>query len=60
LADHRDLKDKLADIPVKTIGTLSEAMCAVIQHYSYATLQSLTSFAYFVQAVAAVQKALYG
>jgi len=56
----RDLKDKLADIPVKTIGALSEAICAVIQHYSHATLQSLTSFAYFVQAVAAVQKALYG
>ena len=56
----RDLKDKLSDIPVKTIDALSEAMCAIIQHYSHATLQSLTSFAYFVQAVAAVQKALYG
>lgn len=56
----RDLKDKLADIPVKTIDALSEAMGALIQTYSHAMLQSLTSFAYFVQAVAAVQKALYG
>jgi transposase len=56
----RDLKDKLADIPVKTITALSEAMDTVIQHYSHATLQSLTSFAYFVHAVEAVQKALYG
>jgi putative transposase len=56
----RDLKDKLADIPVKTIVALSEAMSAIIQHYSPTTLQSLTSFAYFVQAVEAVQKALYG
>jgi transposase len=56
----RDLKDKRADIPVKTIDALSAAMCALIQHYSHATLQSLTSVAYCVQAVAAVQKALYG
>lgn len=56
----RDLKDKLADIPVKTIAALSEAMCTIIQHYSLATLQSLTSFPYFVHAVEAVQKARYG
>jgi putative transposase len=56
----RDLKDKLSDIPVKTIEALSAAMGAIIQHYSHATLQSLTSFAYFVHAVEAVQKALYG
>jgi hypothetical protein len=56
----RDRKDKLADIAVKTIDALSEAMCALIQHDSHAMLQSLTSFAYVVQAVAAVQKALYG
>lgn len=56
----RDLKDKLSDIPVKTIDALSAAMGAIIQHYSHATLQSLTSFAYFVHAVEAVQKALYG
>ena len=57
---ERWLKDKLADITVKTIVTWSEAMCTIIQHYSHATLQSLTSFAYFVHAVEAVQKALYG
>jgi putative transposase len=56
----RDLKDKLADIPVKTITALSEAMGTIIQQYSHETLQSLTSFAYFVHAVEAVQKALYG
>ena len=56
----RDLKDKLADIPVKTIAELSDALCTIIQHYSHATLHSLTSFAYFVQAVETAQKALYG
>ena len=56
----RDLKDKLADVPAKTLAALSDTMCAIIQHYSSATLQSLTSFAYFVQAVETVQQALYG
>ena len=56
----RDLKDKLADVSIQTIQELSDAMCSIIQHYSQATLQSLTSFAYFVQAVATAQKALYG
>jgi transposase len=56
----RDLKDQLADIPVQTIAALSDAMCAIIQRYSPATLYSLTSFTYFVQAVETVQKALYG
>ena len=56
----RDLKDKLADIPVKTIAALSDALCSIIQHYSHATLQSLTSFAYFVHAVETAQEALYG
>jgi putative transposase len=56
----RDLKDKLADVPVKTIAELSNAMCAIIQTYSHATLQSLTSFTYFVHAVETAQKALYG
>lgn len=56
----RDLKDKLADIPVTTITELSDALCTIIQHYSHATLQSLTSFAYFVHAVETVQKAFYG
>jgi transposase len=55
----RDLKDKLADVPVNTLEELSEAMGAIIQNYSQATLQSLTSFPYFVQAVAHVQKAIY-
>jgi transposase len=56
----RDLKDQLADVPAKTITALSDAMCAIIQRYSPATLHSLTSFTYFVQAVETVQKALYG
>jgi transposase len=55
----RDLKDKLADVPAKTIAALSDAMCAIIQSYSPATLHSLTSFTYFVQAVETVQKVLY-
>jgi transposase len=55
----RDRKAKLADIPVKTIAELSDAMCSIIQPYSPATLQSLTSFAYFVQAVETAQKAIY-
>jgi transposase len=56
----RDLKDQLADISVQTIAALSDAMCAIIQRYSPATLHSLTSFPYFVHAVETVQKALYG
>ena len=56
----RDLKDKLADVPVKTLAELSDAMCTIIQHYSSATLQSLTNFAYFVQAVEMAQQTLYG
>jgi transposase len=56
----RDLKDKLADVPAQSLAALSDAMCAVIQHYSSATLHSLTSFAYFVHAVETVQQALYG
>ena len=55
----RDRKDKLAAIPVKTIAALSEAMGSIIQHYLPATLQSLTSFAYFVQAVETAQQAIY-
>ena len=56
----RDLKDQLADTPVQTIAALSDAMCAIIQRYSPATLYSLTSFTYFVQVVETVQKTLYG
>lgn len=55
----RDLKDKLADVPVTTIAEWSDALCAMIQNYSQAALQSLTSFPYFVQAVAIAQKAIY-
>src|SRR5262245_28621397 len=55
----RDRKDQLADVPAKTIAALSGAMGALIQHYSPATLHSLTSCTYFVQAVETVQKALY-
>ena len=56
----RDLKDKLADIPAKTIAALSDALCSTIHNYSPATLQSLTSLPYCVPAVATAQKALYG
>ena len=56
----RDLTDKLADNPVKTITELSDALCAIIQHYSHATLRALTGFAYFVRAVETAQKTLYG
>ena len=56
----RDLKDKLADVPATTMAAWSDAMCAIIQSYAPATLHSLTSFTYFVQAVEMAQKALYG
>ena len=55
----RDLKDKLSDVPVQTIAALAEAMGAVIQNSSQATLHSLTSCPYCVQAVAHVQKTIY-
>jgi putative transposase len=55
----RDLTDQLADVPVTTVAELSDALCARIQNYSQAALQSLTSFPYFVQAVATAQKASY-
>lgn len=55
----RDLKDKLADISAQTIDALSEAVCVIIQNYAHATLQSLTGFPYFVQAVATAQQAIY-
>ena len=55
----RDLKDQLADIPT-TITEWSDALCAIMQNYSHAPLQSLTSFAYFVHAVETAQKAFYG
>ena len=55
----RDLKDKLADCMAKTLDELSDAVGALIQNYSHATLKSLTSFTYFVQAVEAAQKTIY-
>jgi hypothetical protein len=51
----RDLKDKPAYINFSTIIEWSDALCAIIQQYAYATLQSLTSFAYFIHAVEAAQ-----
>jgi DDE superfamily endonuclease len=47
----RDLKDQLAHSVAKTLDALSDTVCGVIQRYSQAALQSLTGFAYFVQAV---------
>ena len=55
----RDLKDQLADISAHTIEALSDAVCAIIPNYAHATLQSLTSVPYFVQAIATAQKAIY-
>jgi hypothetical protein len=47
----RDLKDQLAGTVSKSLDALSDPVCRLIQHYSHAVLQSLTGFAYFVQAV---------
>jgi len=47
----RDLKDQLATSVAKTLDALSDTVCSVMQRYSQAALQSLTGFAYFVQAV---------
>ncbi len=52
----RDLKDKLADRVLQTLEALSDAVCSIIQSYSDAVLQSLTGFAYFVQAVENARK----
>jgi transposase len=56
----RDLKDKLADLRATTLDELSDTVCSLMQNYSHATLQSLTSFTYFVQAVKTAQEAIYG
>ena len=56
----RDLKDQLAAISPKTLAELSDAVCSIIQHYANTTLQSLTGFTYFIQAVETAQKVLYG
>jgi transposase len=55
----RDLKDKLADGTAKTLDALSDVGCAIMQNYVNATLQLLTSFAYFIHAVETAQKAIY-
>ncbi len=55
----RDLKDKLADRMLKTLDELSNAMCTIIQTYTPAMLQSLTGFAYFVQAIDTARRSLY-
>jgi hypothetical protein len=47
----RDLKDKLADCTVQTLDALSAVSGLLLQSYSQTALQSLTSYAYFVQAV---------
>jgi hypothetical protein len=47
----RDLKDQLANTVAKTLDALSDPVCSLIQNYSPAALQSLTSCAYFVQSV---------
>jgi hypothetical protein len=47
----RDLKDQLADTVAKTLDALSDTVCHLIQNYAPAVLKSLTSFAYFGQAV---------
>jgi hypothetical protein len=47
----RDLKDQLADCTVRTLDELSEVVGRILRSYSQAALQSLTGFAYFVQAV---------
>jgi hypothetical protein len=46
-----DHKYKLADVPPQTLVELSDALCAIIQHSSSTTLQSLTNVAYFVQEI---------
>ncbi len=56
----RDLKDRLADITSKTLEELSQTVCRLIQDYSRTTLQSLTGYAYFVQAVQATRHTAKG
>jgi hypothetical protein len=47
----RDLKDQLADCTVRTLDELSEGVGRILRSHSQAALQSLTGFAYVVQAV---------
>ena len=56
----RALQETRADIPTTPITELSDARCATRPNSSHATLQSLTSFAYFVHTVETVPQASYG
>jgi hypothetical protein len=47
----RELKDKLADCTVQTLDALSAVSGQLLQSYAPTALQSLTGYAYFVQAV---------
>jgi putative transposase len=47
----RDLKDQVADTMAQTLDALSDTVCRLRQNYAPAARKSLTSFAYFVQAV---------
>lgn len=48
----RDLKDKLADCVARTLDELAALTGDLLQSYSQTALQSLTGYAYFVEAVA--------
>jgi transposase len=54
----RDLKDRLANTLVKTLDDLSDTICRLIHNYTPAARNSLTSCAYFVQAVQMAQQAI--
>jgi transposase len=56
----RDLKDKLAAGVFQPLDALSEAVGRILQSYSQAALQSLTGYAYFVQAVTTAIKRVNG
>jgi transposase len=51
----RDVKDKLADGVARTLDELSTLTGHILPNYAQAALQSLTGYAYFVEAVAAMQ-----
>ena len=54
----RDLKDTLADSVTPTLDQLSDAVSHLLQGDSPAALQSLTGYAYFVQAVATARQVI--
>jgi len=47
----RDVKDKLADGVARTLDEVSTLTGHILQSYSQTALQSLTGYAYFVEAV---------